>query len=175
MAERLHVHAELVRATRFRREFNAGAVFSRVVAYDAVQRERGFAGFEVDFVERTIGPVDDEWQIHFARCRRKFAIDQGDVSLVDLPVLKGDAQLAVHVLAARQDQQAGSVAIEAVHDQRVWILDLDAADQAILFFGTASGNGEQAAGLARDEQSMIGVDQCEARCEAGRVIRNCGL
>ena len=158
MAERLHMHPELVRATRFRREFDAATVFGRVVAHDAVKRERGFAGLEVDFVQRAIGPVDDERQIHFARCRCKLAIDQSNITLVDLPVLKGNAQSAVHVLAARQDEQAGGVAIEAMHDQGVRVLDLDTADQTILLFGTASGYGEQAAGLARDEQCVIRVD-----------------
>ncbi len=141
VAEGLHVHAKLMRATGFRCEFEARTLFSGIVTEYPVEGERGFAHLEIDFMERAVRPVDDERQVDFAGGLSKFPLDNGDIEFAHVSVLKLDAQAAMHFLAARQNEQAGRITVQTMHDQSLRVVGLDAFDQAVLLFCAASGYG----------------------------------
>ena len=84
-------------------------------------------------------------------------VDQGGITLFHLSFLKQDAQAAMHLLPARQHDEAGGVEVKTVHDQRIGVTGLHPADQAILFFFAPTGNGEQSRRFIDDQQGRVSM------------------
>ena len=83
----------------------------------------------------------------------------------------------MHIGAARQNENAGCVVIEAVDDQRIGEFLLHAADEAVLLVFAAPGYRQQARRFADCEQRTVGVKEGKARegkaRSGGDVIRMC--
>ena len=84
MADRLHMHAQLVHTAGFRRQHKACSVALRIVGKCLVVRQRGLAIDRIDDVPGSVGPVNAKRQIDAAICRGGTALDEGDVTLFDL-------------------------------------------------------------------------------------------
>ena len=81
MADRLRMHAQLVRTAGFRRQHKACSVALRIVGKRLVVRQRDLAIDRIDDVSRAVGPVNAKRQIDAAICRGGTALDEGDVTL----------------------------------------------------------------------------------------------
>lgn len=110
----------------------------------------------------TVRPVDDERQAYFAGSLCEFSVDNGHVTFLNLPVLKEDAQAAMHFLSPCQNEQPGGIKIEPMHNQSIRVIGLNTPDETVLFVFATPRYRKQATRFVRDNQRLIGMDQTES-------------
>ena len=109
----------------------------------------------------TVRPVDDERQAYFAGSLCEFSVDNGHVTFFNLPVLKEDAQAAMHFLSPCQNEQPGGIEIKTMHNQSIRVIGLNTPDETVLFVFATPWYRKQAAWFVGDNQRLIGMDQTE--------------
>ena len=134
---------------------SGGEGYASAALFDGDHFEGGdgrFAVFVVYELPRTVERIGSQGQRDGAFAAADDAVEQGDVALFDLPANELLLQVVVGCLVAGYDQQAGSVLVEAVHDDGT-VVEAAFAAQDALYRGAhrAAGHGEQAAGLADNE------------------------
>lgn len=156
VADRLHVHAELVAAAGAGAELDAGGV--RLPSEHAPVGQRRAAALEADHLQRAVGPVADERELDAALVGLDHPGDAGDVGLADLAPLELPVEMALRELRAGKDHDAGGVHVEAVDEERAGIARLRPRLEAILRPRRLGRNAEEARGLVQDQEMCIAVD-----------------
>lgn len=160
------VQAQLMGAARERGEGYAGAA---LFGGDYLEGGDGrFAVFMVYELPRTVERIGSQGQRDGAFAAADDAVEQGDVALFDLSANELLLQVVVGCLVAGYDQQARGVLVEAVNDDGT-IVEAAFAAQDALYRGAhrAAGHGEQAAGLADDDDVIVGIDLGEGSRKGG--------
>ncbi|MNN27754.1 hypothetical protein D3C81_1412970 [compost metagenome] len=142
VADRQHVHAQLVRAPGDRRQLDPAVVAAALD--DAPERQRMLALLVVHHMAWLGWRVVAQRQVDAAAVQCRLAPAQCGVGLFGFAVVELARQLAVAVGIAGQQDDAGGFPVQAVHDQRVGVaVFLQAGDQAVLVVLGAAGYRQQ--------------------------------
>ena len=174
MAQRRHVHAQLVGAARHGLQLHPRG--GSILAFGGWWHgaPQGLAGLALQGVDDAQGaplPVGGYRQVDalpgVGLLRGRAAGDHGHIALVHAALRKGFAQEALAGQAARHDHQARGGLVQPVHDQRIGPALQGAAAQAVLLVGAAPGHAQQAGGLVQHQQLGVLVqagDTCSDIC-----------
>ena len=88
--------------------------------------------------------------------------DAGDVALHDLPPLELPAEVALGEARAGEDDDAGGVAVEPVHQQRLGEGGAQPGLEAVLLARRLRRDGQQARGLVEHQEVRVLVQEREA-------------
>ena len=157
MADRLQVHAQLVRAAGDGLQLQPRA--SIAARQHVPARGARPASGVIHFLQRAVRPVARQRQVDHAVIPGHVAGDDRFIALVDVALGEGAAQEPLHVQASRHDEQARRGHVEPVHDQRVGPQALRPRRQAILLVLSAPGHRQQARRFLQHQQLLVDVDQ----------------
>ena len=167
MAQRLQVHAQLVRASGDGLQQHAGGARSRVVRQHPPAGAAGPPLLVIDDAARAVQPVQDQGQVDqspavvgLGRCQQ--TLHHRDVLFVHLALFKAEVERALGGRATGHDDQAGGGHVEPVHHQGVGKRGLRAGRQAVLLVLAAPGHGQQAGGFVEHQQGVVGVHHLQA-------------
>ena len=166
MAQPGQMHPQLVRAARVGNELQAAPA-----AMALQQLPVGAAGLtRRDYpVQRRTAADPGQGLIDRADLLPRLAGHLGQVGLVDLPLGEAQGERAMAGRVPGQQQQAGGVAVETVHQPQLPPGGGQPARDAIGQLGAEAALAQQAAGLVDHQQPGVGVENLQAG--GGRRLR----
>jgi len=173
MANRLQVHADLMRAPRVKTQAQQGHSTE-----GALEREVGARLASPDTAYGHLGAdlrVAPDRRLDRSRSRRRAAFDHRQVFALDQALAQGGLQQAMGVLGTRDDEQTRGIPVEPVHDPGTpWLATRgppcqQLGERALLV--AAGGVHHQARGLVDYEQVLVLPDDAQSWGVIGRHCR----
>ena len=126
----------------------------------------GLTGLVADFLQRTVGPIRDQWQFDASLILFDQTVYYCLITFLDGPLLKQSAQLALCLTGQGEHHDAGGIQIQPVYQSYIRILDRQPSNRTILIFRCPPGHTQQI-GWFVDQQNMIIPVYCADPLMAG--------
>ena len=161
VADRPRVDPQLMASSRLGHEFLPGGIPLETQHFPF--RFGRLAPVEIDFLQRSIGPIDGKGQFDPTCGCHGAPVHPCVVDLLHMPSLELQPYMPLRRPVARKNHEPGRAEIQPVDQQRLFELRLHSGEQAIRQIRSFSRNRQKSVGLVHDQDRIVRVQDLQWR------------